>query len=208
MSSLFVKLLAPRTGERGAAGQPVRTSLPYIKSDIPVVTVFRALGIMSDECIMRFIVGDKEDLEVARMVKASLDEGARSFDRDDCLEYIGKRAINRLATRERRIRYASDILQREFLPHVGNTKGLEEDKARFFGYVIKRLLGASLVRWSVDDRDHFGKKRLDLAGPLLSSIFKSLFKKLTKEMYKYLQKVRSKIGFGRGAYLMGRCLPL
>lgn len=189
MSSLFVKLLAPRTGERGAAGQPVRTSLPYIKSDIPVVTVFRALGVVPDKDILGYISGDRDDPELMKMAMASLDEGAWSYDRDDCLEYIGKRAINRLPTRERRVRYATDILQREFLPHVGNTRGLEEEKARFFGYIIRRLIGASLGRWSVDDRDHFGKKRLDLAGPLLSSIFKSLFKKLTKEMYKYLQKV-------------------
>ena len=188
MSSLMVKLLAPRTGERGAAGQPVRTSLPYIKSDIPAFIVFRALGVTSDETITNYITGGVHDEPLIAMLRASMEEGSQCCERDECLEYIGRRAINRLPTRERRIRYAADILQREFLPHIGNSKGLEEEKARFFGYTVRRLIGASLGRWSVDDRDHFGKKRLDLAGPLLCSIFKSLFKKLTKEMYKYLLK--------------------
>ena len=46
----------------------------------------------------------------------------------------------------------------------------------------------SLGRLEEDDRDHFGKKRLDLAGPLLGGLFRLLFKKLTKDMTKYLQK--------------------
>ena len=31
-----------------------------------------------------------------------------------------------------------------------------------------------------DDRDHYGKKRLDLAGPLLGGLFRMLFRKLTR----------------------------
>ena len=42
----------------------------------------------------------------------------------------------------------------------------------------------------LDDRDHFGKKRLDLAGPLLAGLFRMLFRKVTKDVYRYLQKVR------------------
>lgn len=47
---------------------------------------------------------------------------------------------------------------------------------------------AALDRRETDDRDHFGKKRLDLAGPLLAGLFRMLFKKLTKDVSKYLQK--------------------
>ena len=34
----------------------------------------------------------------------------------------------------------------------------------------------------------FGKKRLDLAGPLLANLFRILFKKLTKDIYNYMQR--------------------
>ncbi len=40
-----------------------------------------------------------------------------------------------------------------------------------------------------DDRDHYGNKRLDLAGPLMGGLFRQLFKKLTKDVKIYLQKV-------------------
>jgi DNA-directed RNA polymerase II subunit RPB2 len=45
-----------------------------------------------------------------------------------------------------------------------------------------------LGRADEDDRDHFGKKRLDLAGPLLGSLFRVLFSKLTKDVRKHLQR--------------------
>ncbi len=37
-------------------------------------------------------------------------------------------------------------------------------------------------------RDHYGNKRLDLAGPLLGTLFRQLFKKLNKDVKTYLQK--------------------
>lgn len=86
-------------------------------------------------------------------------------------------------------RYAQDILQKEMLPHVGTTEHIESRKAYFFGYMIHRLLLAALERRETDDRDHFGKKRLDLAGPLLAGLFRMLFRKMTKDVTRYLQKV-------------------
>src|SRR3984885_15823231 len=76
------------------------------------------------------------------------------------------------------------------LPHVSMSEGSESKKAYFFGYMIHRLLLAALERRELDDRDHFGKKRLDLSGPLLANLFRMLFRKLTKDVYRYLQKVR------------------
>ena len=55
--------------------------------------------------------------------------------------------------------------------------------------MIHRLLLAAMERRELDDRDHFGKKRLDLAGPLLANLFRMLFRKLTRDVYRYLQKV-------------------
>ena len=42
--------------------------------------------------------------------------------------------------------------------------------------MVNRLLLCALERKEPDDRDHFGKKRLDLAGPLLANLFRILFK--------------------------------
>ena len=39
-------------------------------------------------------------------------------------------------------------------------------------YMVHRLLLAALGRRELDDRDHYGNKRLDLAGPLLAYLFR------------------------------------
>ena len=106
------------------------------------------------------------------------------------LDFIGNRGTVTGLSREKRLRYAQEILQKEMLPHVSMSEGSESKKAFFFGYMIHRLLLAALERRELDDRDHFGKKRLDLAGPLLSGLFRMLFRKLSKDVYRYLQKVR------------------
>lgn len=72
-------------------------------------------------------------------------------------------------------------------------EGNEARKAYFVGYMIHRLLLAALDRREIDDRDHFGKKRLDLAGPLLSTLFRMLFRKVVKDVYRYLQKVNLRV---------------
>lgn len=47
-------------------------------------------------------------------------------------------------------------------------------------YMVHRLLLAAIGRRAPDDRDHYGNKRLDLAGPLLAFLFRGLFKNLIK----------------------------
>jgi DNA-directed RNA polymerase beta subunit len=93
-------------------------------------------------------------------------------DLQTALDYIGKRGNSAGAVREKRIKYAREILQKEFLPHVGTEEFCETKKAYFFGYVIHRLLLCALGRRAEDDRDHYGNKRLDLAGPLMGGLFR------------------------------------
>ena len=62
------------------------------------------------------------------------------------------------------------------LPHVGIQSEDEFKKAYFTGYMTNRLLVASLGRSTEDDRDYYGKKRLDMAGALLAMIFRMQFR--------------------------------
>src|SRR3984957_11256905 len=54
--------------------------------------------------------------------------------------------------------------------------------------MVHKLLQCALGRRETDDRDHFGKKRLDLAGPLLAKLFRGLFRRLTQDLFKYTQR--------------------
>jgi DNA-directed RNA polymerase II subunit RPB2 len=187
-SALYIKMLA-KGAEKGASGQYIRASIPYIKSDIPIVVIFRALGIVADRDILEHICYDFNDDQMLELLKPCIEEAFVIQDKDVALDFIGKRGMTIGVTRDRRMKYAGEILQKEMLPHVGTNPHTETKKAYFFGYMIHRLLLAALERRDLDDRDHFGKKRLDLAGALLGGLFRMLFKKLTKDVGKYLQKV-------------------
>lgn len=54
--------------------------------------------------------------------------------------------------------------------------------------MVNRLIKASLGRTSEDDRDYYGKKRLDMAGSLLSGLFRQLFRQCVDDMLKYLKR--------------------
>jgi DNA-directed RNA polymerase II subunit RPB2 len=47
--------------------------------------------------------------------------------------------------------------------------------------MVHRLCNAALGRVPEDDRDHYGKKRLDLAGSLLGSLFRNLFRRFVED---------------------------
>jgi DNA-directed RNA polymerase II subunit RPB2 len=109
--------------------------------------------------------------------------------KDKRVQYVIRIGVSRAVVLTMKYRYAKEILQKEMLPHVGINEFCETKKAFYFGYVVHRLLLAALERRPLDDRDHYGNKRLDLAGPLLGGLFRQLFKKLTKDVRGYLQKV-------------------
>lgn len=161
----------------------VRVKVPYIKEDIPVVVLFRALGCESDRKIMQHIIYDFEDQEMIEMLKPSLDEAFDIQYREQACDFIGRRGQARAGiVKAARIAYAEDILQKELLPHIGLSADSLSKKAYFIGYMVHRLLLTALRRREVDDRDHYGNKRLDLAGPLLSFLFRLHFRQLIKHI--------------------------
>ena len=188
ISSMQIKLYEKGEGSKGGFGQTIKCTLPYIKTEIPIAIVFRALGVVSDEDILNHICYDRKDTQMLEMLKPCIEEAFVIQDREVALDFIGKRGNSQGVTRDKRIKYARDIMQKELLPHISQVEGSETRKAFFLGYMVHRLLQCALGRREVDDRDHFGKKRLDLAGPLLAGLFRMLFSKLTKDVYKYLQK--------------------
>jgi len=69
---------------------------------------------------------------------------------------------------QKRISFATNLLMVDFLPHISQSSEGMLKKAYFVGYMVNRLLKASLGHTGEDDRDYYGKKRLDMCGSLLS----------------------------------------
>ena len=67
------------------------------------------------------------------LLKPSLEEAFVIQTQEVALDFIGKRGNSVGATKERRIKYALDIMQKEMLPHIGTKPHTETRKAFFFG---------------------------------------------------------------------------
>ncbi|KAL9669592.1 hypothetical protein QQ045_007139 [Rhodiola kirilowii] len=187
-SGMFVRMLSQSSAKGGSSGQYIRATLPYIRTEIPIIIVFRALGFVADKDILEHIFVKPEDTQMMEFLRPSLEEAFVIQNQQVALDYIGKRGSTVGVTREKRIKYAKEILQKEMLPHVDIEEYCQTKKAYFFGYIIHRLLLCALDRRPEDDRDHYGNKRLDLAGPLLGGLFRMLFRKLTRDVRGYVQK--------------------
>ena len=189
ISSLTLKLGKGDAG-RGGFGQTIHTTLPFVKSELPVGIVFRALGIVSDEDILNHICYDRQDAQMLEMLKPCIEEAFCVQDREVALDFIGKRGNRDQAGlgRDKRVRVAKDILQKETLPHISQKEGSETRKAFFLGYMVHKLLQCALGRREPDDRDHFGKKRLDLAGPLLAKLFRGIMRRIHTELSGYVRR--------------------
>lgn len=187
MSKMVVKLFTAK-GEKQTGNNAIRATLPYVRQDIPIFIIFRAMGILPDEDILSLICYDLEDDAFTDMLKPSVEEGHGYQTQDKSLDHIGRRGNVGGSIRSERINHAYDILAKETLPHISIERSGFKQKAYFFGYMVHRLVLAKLNRRELDDRDHFGKKRLDLAGPLLANLFRQLYRKFTRDIYRNLQK--------------------
>ena len=177
-----VKISKKNVLAKSDLGGLITARIPYIKIDVPIAILFRALGVTSDKDIMDYIVFDEDDNSFKELLRPSLDYSIDYKEKEECLEFIGNKATKgEEKSRRDRIKRAEEILRKEMLPHVSIEKGNEVKKAYFIGYMIYRLGNCALGRAYGDDRDHYGKKRLDMSGVLLCGIFRQLFRRFTKK---------------------------
>eukprot|EP00304_Pavlova_gyrans_P005167 CAMPEP_0206047032 /NCGR_PEP_ID=MMETSP1466-20131121/20160_1 /ASSEMBLY_ACC=CAM_ASM_001126 /TAXON_ID=44452 /ORGANISM="Pavlova gyrans, Strain CCMP608" /LENGTH=1167 /DNA_ID=CAMNT_0053422037 /DNA_START=38 /DNA_END=3541 /DNA_ORIENTATION=+ len=187
-SALYMKLLRTRYKQHSAGA--IVTTVPLVREDVPCMIVFRALGegFQADRSVLEHIVYNISDMQMMELLKPSLEDSQPVHTTEMALAYIGTRGAQPGAARKKRQQHAKDLLVKEMLPHVGITEHCETKKAYFLGYMIHKLLVASLGGRLEDDRDHFAQKRLELSGPLLAGLFRKMFAKLKKEMKTTLQK--------------------
>jgi DNA-directed RNA polymerase beta subunit len=190
----------------------IRGQITYIKVDIPIVFIFYALGFTSKNEIIDIISNSKIPLDssseeeyfknILKFLRCSFDEAAeiikeengeveldKSELQDFCLDYIGKKGSTIYGSKAERVKYATQIINRELLPHLNleyenifkPDLQITKTKAHFIGYIINKLYISYLGIVKENDRDHLANKRLDLTGNLLTSLFKGIFKRLYKE---------------------------
>jgi DNA-directed RNA polymerase II subunit RPB2 len=165
----------------------LRTTLPRIKTDIPLFILFRALGVVSDREIIDLILGPEQDGQFDSILTESILEAEEVYTQEQALAWISAQ-VNSWSSRTVKTLKIQDILNTECFPHVGVKENKWYDKACFLAHVVRKLLWVNARRIPNDDRDAYPNKRVDLPGFLLANLFRTYF---TSKMVK---DIRASIG--------------
>jgi len=147
---------------------------PSLKNPIPLFILMKALGVATDKKLFEYIawdMGDEFGKFITEILKTSF-ERFKKVCRAHC--------INTDAEPEK---FQEIIIN--VLPHLGKDYA---KKAKFLGYMIRKLILVQNGHMPYDDRDAYENKRVDAPGRLLAIQFRQCFNKLVKDMVKSITR--------------------
>jgi len=165
----------------------IRATIPRIKTDIPVVILFRALGILPDRDIYELILGKEDENSYDPIMIESMMEASSINTRDEALAWLGE-YTNTWSVKSQKQSNVQDILSEELFPHIGGHE-MNYEKACFLAHMIRKVLWTISKRIPTDDRDAYPNKRVDIPGFLLADLFRKTYNnRMVKDMKAALSK--------------------
>jgi DNA-directed RNA polymerase II subunit RPB2 len=180
-------------------GRDTRVSMINIRGfdqPIPLISVFRALGVFSDKDLYDVIlagVSDKDRLAYDDVLYQLV------LSHERYLKFTEASDIDNLA-KYTHTKSKSEVVKNlyEYLfPHVEGEVGLLMRKAYMLGYMTRMGLDVALGRKEPSDRDNFNFKRFDTSGVLCYDEFRRIYRELGKSM---LLKMDSRIQYEPDRY--------
>ena len=168
--------------------------------DIPLAIFMKALGIESDLEMVQLVGSEPEFVDyLAQSLNEPIKHGIST--QLQALRYIGHKIRNKekgpsFNTSHRRPSSpedeARDVLANVVFSHIPVDNFNFRAKAIYIGHIVRRVVMVATGKASMDDKDYYGNKRLELAGSLLSLLFEDLFKIFNKELKKAADNVLGK----------------
>jgi len=150
---------------------------------IPLIVIIKALGVVKDEDIMKYI-----QLDDSSEIFINLYEFVDIKTEDDAVDYIAKR-IGIMQTKEIRMERTRDILDKYLLPHIGLEAKDRLSKAQNLCKMLKKYVLVYNGFIPSDDRDHYMNKRLKMSGDLLADLIRANLKILIGDMLYNFQRI-------------------
>jgi len=164
-------------------------SAPGIAGDLPIATLFRALGVESDEAIVEHILGhtispDTQEAFLA-FLRPSLAQAASSklYTQKDVWANLQHRVYFEEPN------YVAHVLSNDLFPNMmGDAEGgvgaeadwdsLMSRKAKYLGHLVRDIMYVALGIREPSDRDGYAFKRIHVSGMLMSSLFQQAYSKV------------------------------
>ena len=175
-------------------GRTIRMNASFLRSEVPLFIMFRALGVLTDIEILQHIIFNINDPKHQRFLNemmATIEDASEIHTQEDALQYLSKyigitgTPREYLEQPEIARKMTMQILHNDFLPHVG--KSLRR-KALYLGSMVKKIIRIYLGYQLPDNRDSYMYKRIDTPGILLSNLFRQCYGKMIKEMKNSIQR--------------------
>ena len=151
---------------------------------IPLVVIIKALGLLKDEELTKFISEEKQYDEVM----INLYEFTSIKNEEEALDYIAKK-VGVTQSKEVRIERMREILDKYLMPHIGIKKEDRIFKAYNLCKMIKKFLRVSRGELNTDDKDHYMNKKLKLSGDLLADLLRLNLKVLIGDLLYNFQRM-------------------
>ncbi len=165
----------------------LRVTVPRIKTEIPIIILFRALGLLADKDIYDLIIGYEKDPTYDPIITESIFEAKSITTQEQALSWLGEHT-NTWSVKSQKQNNVQDILSEELFPHIGGSE-MNYEKACFLAHMTRKVLWTSTQRIPTDDRDAYPNKRVDIPGFLLADLFRKTYNnRMVKDMKAALSK--------------------
>ena len=166
-------------------------SLPLVRKPVPIFVVFRALGIQSDEDILRMIFPDPDSAEAKIMqplLHESILEAHPFYDTYSAIQYI------KVLTKGFSEAHVLDIIHNQTFIHVEDRP---KARASFLAECVRRILRVKAGIDSKTDRDDLRNQRCLTSGILTRMMFQGVYTSWVKAVRLTLDKERN---YNEGIY--------
>ncbi|XP_074354686.1 DNA-directed RNA polymerase III subunit 2-like isoform X2 [Apium graveolens] len=155
----------------------VYLSLSQFSTEVPVMVVFKAMGMELDSEIRDLVGPERKYLDKFELsVQDCKIRGIKT--QKDALKFL---EVRKSAQGVR----ALDILREIFLCHLPVVGNNFSAKCIFVAFMVKRMVKRMYTESITDDLNYVGNRRLELPGDLLSLLFEDLFKKMSGDAIKF-----------------------
>lgn len=169
-------------GKMNHMGRNIRLNTSFLRTEVPVFIMFRALGIISDKEIIEHIIYDidnKDNKRIISQLMACCEDAAEVHTQEQAEEFLIRNMTGINKNSQNSVKLLRDNLINDFLPHVGNNY---RRKALYLGHMIFKMIRIYLKYDDYDNRDSYMNKRIDTPGVLMSNLFRQCYGKMTKEI--------------------------
>jgi DNA-directed RNA polymerase II subunit RPB2 len=166
--------------------------------ETPLVVFLRAMGIVTDADIIKYITYDTTDRDMINILRNSFayakdENGFPITTQEQAIHYLTKKLkVNKkysetdeVMREMQKMQHVRHILTHEILPHMDHDM---TRKAYYLGYIVNLLLSTMLGRIAPSDRDSYNSKRVDTPGVLLAQLFEHYFNKMITGIGDFFKK--------------------